>query len=375
MPSDHLKPQTLLKPLAPLLPLTSLRFFAAFWVILYSYIHELSGAVSVPIVDKGYLGVEMFFVLSGFILSYVYFETFGAGRFDYAEFINHRLARIYPLHLATLGFTLLLIAVAAFRGVTLDANVDNWRALPAHLLLVQAWGLAPSASFNHPSWSISAEWFAYLSFPAVAALAWRLRERPVLAVALAMLVMTVLYIGFEALAGFPLTEATFQWGALRIVPTFLLGSALYLAWRKGTVVRPGVALAGVIIAAGTVVAAASLKRPDLMIVLALGLMVLSVAGLDQAGKGVMSNRVLVYLGEISFATYMIYVPWKWVYLKAAETVLHVPAHQLPFVWWLVGLVALVPLSMLAHHVIERPFRRIFRRLGEGLREKRSPVKV
>ncbi len=369
MSSDHLKPQASIKPL------TSLRFFAAIWVILYSYSHELGGAVSVPFLDKGYLGVEMFFVLSGFILSYVYFETFGAGRFDYAEFINHRLARIYPLHLATLAFTLLLIAVAAFRGVTLDANVDNWQALPAHLLLMQAWGMAPSASFNHASWSISAEWFAYLIFPAVVALAWRLRERPLLAVALAMLVLTGLYIGFEAVTGFPLTEATFQWGALRIVPTFLLGSALYLAWRKGAVARKGVSLAGVVIAAGTVLAAASLKRPDLLIVMALGLLVLSVAGLDSAGKGIMSNRVLVYLGEISFATYMIYVPWKWVYLKTVETVLHVPDHQLPLVWWLVGLVALVPLSMLAHHLIEQPFRRIFRRLGQGLREKLSPVKV
>jgi peptidoglycan/LPS O-acetylase OafA/YrhL len=204
MQQDHIK------------PLTSLRFFAALWVILYSYIHELQGGVSIGLLDKGYLGVELFFILSGFILSHVYLESYGAGRFLYGQFINHRLARIYPLHIATLAFTVLLIGAAAARGVTLDANAGNWAALPAHIFLVQAWGLAPTASFNHPSWSISAEWFAYLAFPLVAMLAWRLRRRPMLAVCLAILFLTMLYVAFEMLAGFSLTQATFQWGALRI---------------------------------------------------------------------------------------------------------------------------------------------------------------
>ncbi len=352
MPKDLLK------------PLTSLRFFAALWVVLYTYIKELYPPVHFGLIDKGYLGVDLFFILSGFILSYVYLEAFGERRFDYREFVVNRLARVYPLHLATLLFTLLLIAGAALKGVQLDPNAANWQALPAHLLLMQSWGLAPSAAFNHPSWSISAEWFAYLTFPATAAVAWRLRERPILAVGLAAGFLIGLNLVFSAVAGFNLTHATFQWGALRIVPSFLFGAALYLAWRGGAVASPWLARFGTASASLIVIAAASFgaDRPhiDILIVLALGLMILSVAGMDRDGPGVLSSKIFVYLGEISFATYMIYVPWKWVFLKAVHAVLNLGDEGLPFTWWLAGLLALVPLSMLAHHLIELPFRRIVR---------------
>ncbi len=349
-------------------PLTSLRFFAAIWVVLYTYVKELHPPIQFGLLDKGYLGVDLFFVLSGFILSYVYLEAFGTKRFDYGQFIVHRLARVYPLHLATLLFTLLLIAGAALKGVQLDPNAENWSALPAHLLLMQSWGLASTAAFNHPSWSISAEWFAYLTFPATAAVAWRLRDRPMVAVALAAVFLIGLNVAFRAIAGFDLTHATFEWGALRIVPSFLFGAALFLAWRGGAVASPGIAAFGAAAASLVVVLASSFATSnpyaDIIIVLALGLMVLSIAGLDRAGTSVMSSKLLVYLGEISFATYMIYVPWKWVYLKAAHAVLNLGDEGLPFAWWFAGLVALVPLSMLAHHLVELPFRRWVRLWGE-----------
>ena len=110
--------------------------------------------------------------------------------------------------------------------MSVDGNVLSWSSLPANLLMVHAWGLAPVAGWNHPSWSISAEWFAYLCFPAFAYVAWRMRERPLIAVILAGGFLALLYVVFERLAGFSLTEATIRWGALRIVPPFLFGCAL-----------------------------------------------------------------------------------------------------------------------------------------------------
>jgi peptidoglycan/LPS O-acetylase OafA/YrhL len=200
----------------------------------------------------------------------------------------------------------------------------------------------------------------------VAFLAWRLRDRPIVAVSLAIAFLTVVNMVFASFAGFNLTNATFQWGALRIVPSFLYGSALYLAWRSGAVAKPGVALTGAGIALLTVVFSTSFGQSDILTVIALGLLVLSISGLGQDGKGIMSGKTLVYLGEISFATYMIYVPWKWVYLKAVNGLLGTDHAALPFVWWFAGLLALVPLSMLAHHLVERPFRKIVRYYGERL---------
>ena len=96
--------------------------------------------------------------------------------------------------------------------------------------MVHAWGLAPEAAWNHPSWSISAEWFAYLAFPAFAWVAWRLRDRPNLAVIGALVLLFGLYAAFQALAGFSLSQATIAWGAL--VPGHKIGQPAPLFPRK-----------------------------------------------------------------------------------------------------------------------------------------------
>ncbi|MBJ7448713.1 MAG: acyltransferase, partial [Brevundimonas sp.] len=87
---------------ADLRALTTLRFFAALWVVLFAAWPHLDVAFTPNVVAKGYLGVETFFILSGFILSHVYLEGAGTKRFSYGGFLWARLARVYPLHLATL---------------------------------------------------------------------------------------------------------------------------------------------------------------------------------------------------------------------------------------------------------------------------------
>ena len=216
---------------ANLKPLTSLRFLAAMWVVLFHYWPHLAVAGTPQLVAKGYLGVECFFVLSGFILCHVYLAPFEAGRFNYGDFIWARIARIYPLHIATLVAMGLMAGAALAVGLTVDSSVLSLSALPANLALVQAWGFSPVAGWNHPSWSISAEWFAYLSFPVFAAAALALRRWPGIAVACALALMAVTYVGFARITGFSLTRATISWGALRIVPCFFLGCALFLVWR------------------------------------------------------------------------------------------------------------------------------------------------
>ena len=64
--------------------LTSLRFFAAMWVVLFRFWPSL-GAATPSLVARGYLGVELFFVLSGFILCHVYLPQIGARIHQRAE--------------------------------------------------------------------------------------------------------------------------------------------------------------------------------------------------------------------------------------------------------------------------------------------------
>ncbi|MEQ7155989.1 acyltransferase family protein [Brevundimonas aurifodinae] len=341
--------------------LTALRFFAAAWVALYAFWPNLDIGVTPNLVAKGYLGVELFFVLSGFILSHVYLKAFGEGGFRYGGFLWARIARVYPLHLATLlGVGALgLAAVAA--GMAIDGNVLSWASLPAHLTMLHAWGFAPEAGWNHSSWSISAEWFAYLTFPAFAFVAWRLRERPLVAVAGAIGIGAVLYAGFQALAGFSLTEATFRWGALRIVPCFAYGCALYLLHRRGGLWRPGWLVAGSVIGIGL---AASLQAPDAVVVLFAGGLILGLGGLSNAAAGWLASRPAVYLGEISYAIYMVLVPWQLLAVNLAARVTGAEDKKLHLFVWLAVVLALPVVAAIAYHLVEHPARRALRGMAD-----------
>ena len=350
---------------ANLKPLTALRFFAAMWVVSFHYWPELTGESGVPaIVTKGYLGVEMFFVLSGFILSHVYLQSVGEGKFRYGMFLWARLARVYPLHLATLVGVGLLVAGAAVAGFSLSHNIADWPSLPANLLMVHAWGLAPEAAWNHPSWSISAEWFAYLTFPLFGWVAWRLKDRPWAAAAGALTFMTGLYIAFEAAAGFPLTRATIHWGALRIVPCFAYGCAIYLLWRSGAVQNRREALLGSAAFVALALACANAGLHDAATVGSFGGIILCLAGLSSTGSKVLSGPVGVYLGEVSYAVYMVCIPWQLVYVNGAQKLLHLPDGPLSLPVWLGLAAGVVPVAMLAHHLVERPARSAMRGLSD-----------
>ncbi len=337
-------------------PLTSLRFFAALWVVLFHYWPKLDVATTPLLVQKGYLGVELFFVLSGFILCHVYRTSVEDGRFRYGPFLWNRLARVYPLHLATLFGMIALGVVAGAAGFAVDKNILSWESLPANLLLLQAWGLAPAAAFNHPSWSISAEWFAYLTFPVFAWGALALKDRPLVAVGLAVAFIVGLYTAFQAIAGFSLTQATIQWGALRIVPCFAYGCALHALWRA----RPGrnrsMAMAGAVVSTAVVIIAAAMAAPDALIVTGLGGIIFFLARMAQTGSEVLGHSSLVYLGEISYSVYMICVPWKIVFVNAASKLLQLNDEHLPLWLWLVFLGSVVPLAAASYHLIEKPAR-------------------
>jgi peptidoglycan/LPS O-acetylase OafA/YrhL len=360
------------QPAAPLdlKPLTALRILAALWVVIGEYWEDLRGAgIAHGLVAHGQFGVELFFTLSGFILSHVYLTGYGERRFSYGPFLWARLSRVYPLHIATLGVVGLMAGAALALGQPPAHTVLYWPALPTSLLLVNAWGFNSDAGWNHPAWSISAEWFAYLCFPAFAALAWRLRDRPRLAIVLALGLLAAIYPLFRRLAGFELTDATIAWGALRIVPCFAFGCAINLLWRKRVIRSRRVAIAASFGFLALSAALAAVAAPQALIVAAFGGLILSLASLTSTGSRLFSNPVGVYLGEVSFAVYMVAVPWKMLATAAAAKLLHM--EDFPLAIWLVYFAAVIPVAMVGHHLVERPARSAMRRFMEARAFKRA----
>lgn len=115
--------------------------------------------------------VDIFFVLSGFILSMNYRAWFSQKLHfgAYATFLRRRIARIYPLHVVMLLFTIAFVVAAAATGATSTYGLERFQNddLPANFLMMQAWGFffQDSAYWNPPAWSISIEFLAYLVFP------------------------------------------------------------------------------------------------------------------------------------------------------------------------------------------------------------------
>lgn len=142
-------------------PLTSLRMFFALFVFLshLAFLKETNYVnIFNSIFDEGFLGVSFFFILSGFILAYNYKEKFLIGNISKREFYISRLARIYPVHIATTALVFLLTFAQSGKG---------WEYLIQHVFLIQSFFTSEEIHFslNSPSWSISDEMFFYLLFP------------------------------------------------------------------------------------------------------------------------------------------------------------------------------------------------------------------
>jgi peptidoglycan/LPS O-acetylase OafA/YrhL len=142
---------------------TGLRGCAAILVMLYHFSFSMPPGTLPPriFLRNGYLWVDLFFVLSGFVMAYSQAALFAGGDRlrGYARFLMTRIARVYPLYALVIVESACLLA---WRATHPDVG-DFVRVLLLNLALVQAWGLAPS--LEGAAWSISAEWGAYLAFP------------------------------------------------------------------------------------------------------------------------------------------------------------------------------------------------------------------
>jgi len=290
--------------------LTIGRGIAALLIVLYHLDSHLGDPLRAVLPAIGYapLGVDFFFCLSGFVLAHVHRASLEAGTYDHAGFVVKRLARVYPLHLATLLGALALAAVGHLLGQD-PATHDSVGNFLANLFMVHAWGTTGGLSWNQPSWSISAEWGAYLVFPFAAIIVLRLRSDLVrIAVALAF------YLAAEAVAlrfiGHDLAGLTYDFGILRIAPGFFAGIVIHGLVRsvaRDGRVHPDLALPLAAAAVVAMVAAAMLDVPGFAILLAMPVVIGLVALADTGRRpGTRFGRAMVYLGEISYAIYLVH---------------------------------------------------------------------
>jgi peptidoglycan/LPS O-acetylase OafA/YrhL len=347
--------------------LTGLRGVAATLVAAYHFypVAPQSGVWS-DTLGRGYLWVDLFFGLSGFVLASNYGAMFTTGfsGASFARFLQRRLARVYPLYAVVLvlqvALTLLLYGDFAHRQMWAAAILKHpLRDIGANLLMVQAWGLAKSVTGQ--AWSISIEWAAYMAFPLLVAAVLSGQRRVVVAAGgIALLLLALV-------AELDLTDGAYHSGAMdaydgaRITPLlrcfgdFTLG---LLAARASQMPRIAAVIGrddtGLLIVAA-IAAMFALGAPDLAICASFPLLVLALALHDGPAAALLANPLVHRLGVLSYASYLLHGFFQ---LPLQRLTPLIGGTSASIACW--G--ALLLLADAAYRFIEMPGRRALRRL-------------
>ncbi|WP_432834168.1 acyltransferase family protein [Dactylosporangium sp. CA-092794] len=358
--TDEVVPARTAAP-ARLPSLTGTRFLAAFMVLGFHvsisglFAPGLAQDTLTAIFAQGASGVSFFFILSGFVL------TWSARPGDRpARFWRRRWAKIYPSHVVAWVLALGGM-VAAGKAIAADQGL-------ATLFLVQAWWPTERVYFavNTPSWSLSAEAFFYLTFPLIFALLRRVRPGALwfyaAAAAAAVVLMPVV-----ALA---LPEHLRYWFVFVFPVTrwfeFALGIAMARILRENRWAGPGPRVAAVLVVAAYIASkfVPDQFQPAAATVIPFALLITALAARDVTGAPSFWRRpIMVYLGEISFAMYLLHQ----IVLRYIQKFLH--ANDWPTLKAAAVALAIVAISIAAsavmYRVVEKP---LTKRLGSPRRK-------
>jgi len=357
-------------PVEDLKPLTSLRFVAATMIVLLHSLLYFKWPWLKHVPQTAVQGVSFFFVLSGFILTHGYH----ARNFTYFEFMRARVARLWPVHIATLALVLFFLAPAsqAFNG---PGFFSKWWSLAANVTLLQS--AVPYVAYyfgwNSVSWSISTEIFFYLMFPILivnirTTWHWKL----ILALSAVFIITTL-----AKIFSLPVSESPFDLTAVSILYAnpvarlfeFSLGMAAYIVWLRlsktslttwqATLIEAVVLMIAIYwLTQGYLLLYPYLTTPILAFLYGqsgscwlFAIVIITLAnGRGYIGKA-LSIRPLIWLGEISFALYMVHqvtmklIAWNF------------PSYKSP---WIVYGICLLGAAFL-HHAVEKPLRKLLLR--------------
>ena len=372
--------------------LSGLRIVAAVWVVLFHFRPWLDVSAPgfrsalAPVINCGAQGVDLFFILSGFVLTWNYLDRMGESFSMKAtlHFLWLRLARVWPVYVVTLHLALAWIIFTLYVGHLPSPVADQLSAVSyaRQVLLVQLWfqPFFDGSSWDGPAWSISAEWLAYLLFGVVVLAIFRIaratRVRGLLWLAVAACLPPTLLL---------LATGHFYtpWSWLpRIVMQFTAGALACAAVRKMQLSDAGQRRAGylsVVLCACIIgilyfldaypVAKVS-DSSGLVDVLFVPLVASLAVGIGSLPR-LLSTRIMVYGGYISFSLYMVHeiVHTAWNWFTAQFEIILTPSWSAKLI--MVGVFAVAFLgAVLLYHFVEEPARIWMRNM---VKERQPPV--
>lgn len=350
--------------------LTGLRFLLGIWVIM----HHLTGRNmlldqwnrSLPLeleslLRGGYLAVQTFFILSGFVLAQSYGKT-RWNRHTLRKFAVARFARIYPAYL----LSLVLISWFAIGFIEKPGLTPTQKltVLGDYAFVLQGWTGSLGVGWNTPAWSLSCEFFFYACFPLLFLWLARGGMRRVIAALGASFVIPILL----AHAGVPQT-----WKPVHHLADFVAGicaarifaaiaGSRFATNRLGFWLSVGAMAAGALfvmhphILDGTVMNLNTVLRP-LNIALLTGLAI----GAGFIGR-FLSTGVIGYLGKASYSMYILHIPLLWWFSRYT---FYRYGAQTPAWTGFVFIAGVIAFSIAAYEYVEAPSNRWIREWSES----------
>lgn len=353
------------------------RGIAALIVSLY----HLGIGMQFSLIRNGYLFVDLFFVLSGFVIAAAYSEKLN-DMADVRVFVIRRVGRLLPLLLfSTVAFLAIQNGLvfakraAALHGyaAVLNSPGDMGYFIPSPgelvsvLTMTHGLGIFDHLILNTPSWSISTEFYTYLLFAAVALMTPR-RHRPTVYVVLLAVGMAVSFWASSTVHGClsqgGCLSLTYDYGYPRSVFSFFLGALTWLASRRTlTTTKP---LQGIGLVALTLLFWFVDAVPALAFGFPFAFALLILSCCRDAGPlaQVLQSRPFAALGTRSYSIYLLHMPLVLIFgnlAKRASTWQGSVAVMFAFA------ATLVVLSGWTYRWIEDPFRQRFNRYAARLR--------
>jgi peptidoglycan/LPS O-acetylase OafA/YrhL len=324
----------------------------------------MGGSVSGPVKDvisHGYLAVDLFFLLSGFVIFLSYHASL-TKNFPHSigKFYWNRLSRIYPLHFVMLGGYLMLFGAFTFLSSSGSAPAAyTWNTFIQSMFLVHMW-IGSDLTWNVPSWSISSEWFVYLFFPLMAFSLRRLRGSIYAHLLIIVLAAALLHLSYSLTGLHSLGSDIPRMALVRTMLEFLMGvfiGSLFVHHRAFLERYSSAALAGFVALCVLYIGA---PVPDYSLIpITFALMIAYLSVTSSWITAALATSPLVYLGEISYSTYMVhYLVYD---LLKAGFVSNLDQINQFYLW--LSFVAVFVLSVLLHHAVDSPSQKYLRRLS------------
>lgn len=298
--------------------------------------------------------MDMFFMISGFLIMLRYGDELLASAGSYRRFIVRRFVRIYPLYLATLLF---FVAV----GIAVQAGIvsTGWPArydfsvLPHNLLLIQGWGTTDDLSFNYVGWTLSAEWFCYLVFPVVV-LAFRHYGAAGLAVLAGATVLALEAASALRIVPFETWFETNTWGAYRAFADFAIGALVAVAVRDGRF-RMRSHLPGWLVFAASIACMLAQQNSYLIFALLVSAIYLSARAEVDNPEGSRLLRPLHPVGRVSFGIYLIHPVVETLFISILWRMVIEPTQAIGFfAYWYLPMAVSIVLALLSERYFETP---------------------